>query len=190
MMKLLEAPSKEVYPIVDAFDRQIDVCYCKKTLHKNKYLHRGVHIFVEQPAIKGQPSGFVLQLKSANTENGGTWSSAVSGHVNVGESYRAAAVREMKEEIGVEIDGKELVKVTKMSPSKTTGNEFVTLYSYLLSKKDTLFPNPTEVSALSISPLKEILLDIENDRSKFSPVFILLLNVFLTLPWNKNEEEN
>lgn len=160
------------YPIVDEDDKLLYNLVCtKEALHKSGKPHRSVHIFIE--TYKG---GFVLQRKSANSENGGKLSSAVSGHVHGGETYAVAAIREMEEEIGIKTDEGELTELAKCKPCKETANEFVVLFSYLMDPdKEILKPNPDELDELIVLPRTEVEKDVQASPEKYSPAFRLLL---------------
>lgn len=60
-------------------------------------IHRGVFIFVEDP------SGKILLQKRGPTmaTYPGRWDLSAAGHVDEGEDYQQAAVRELKEELGI-----------------------------------------------------------------------------------------
>ena len=53
------------------------------------------------------------------------WDSSAAGHVNAGEEYDAAALRELNEELGIST---ELKRITKLPASEQTGQEFIWLY--------------------------------------------------------------
>jgi 8-oxo-dGTP pyrophosphatase MutT (NUDIX family) len=169
--------SVELFSIVDARDEHLRVVLGKQALHRNGGYHRSVHVFVE--VFGGL---FILQKKAAGTENGGKWSSSASGHVRHGESYREAAVRELEEEIGLEIDGEELCEIVKVSPCVANGNEFSTLFTYLMDpKEEELELDPSEVDEIVISALIDVIEDVEKYRDEYSPAFVELFNIFLAL---------
>ncbi|MFC7876781.1 NUDIX domain-containing protein [Isoptericola sp. NPDC057391] len=56
----------------------------------------------------------LLQLRQGTGFRDGHWAAAAAGHVEAGESVRAAAVREAREELGVVVDPADLVPVTTM----------------------------------------------------------------------------
>ena len=66
--------------------------------HGNPSLvHRAVHVLV----FNSQGDELLLQKRSLNKDiQPGKWDTSVGGHVDCGESYLAAAVREMDEELG------------------------------------------------------------------------------------------
>lgn len=62
----------------------------------------------------------LLQLRQGTGFLDGHWAAA-AGHVEAGESVRAAAVREAREELGVEVDPADLVPVTTMHRGQPGG---------------------------------------------------------------------
>jgi ADP-ribose pyrophosphatase YjhB (NUDIX family) len=124
--------------------------------------------------------GFVLQLKGKNSENAGKWSSAVSGHVEFGESYEDAAIREAKEELGLEIDKKELIRIIKIAACKETNNEFVVLFTYLMDRNtESIKLDPDEIENILIAPLADVIKDVNRNLGDYSPAFIKLLDEWL-----------
>jgi isopentenyldiphosphate isomerase len=168
----------ESFNIVDEHDNPIPgVLVDKKFLHKMTGFHRAIHILVEVFGGK-----FLIQKKAIHTENGGKWSSAVSGHVRSGETYAEAAIREAKEELGLEINEKDLHEIAKLPPSEATANEFVTIFSYLMDpKKEEVSLLSGEVDEIIICPLNDLISDVDKNRSSYSPAFIEAFNMFLAL---------
>ncbi len=62
----------------------------------------------------------LLQLRQHTGYRDGHWACAAAGHVELGESVFAAAIREAREEIGIEIAIADLVPLTGMH--RTHGN--------------------------------------------------------------------
>jgi isopentenyldiphosphate isomerase len=188
----------EDYAVVDEFDNFLYAVRGKKALHnsgditrsgcinRGPCIHRSSHLFIEVFGGK-----FIIQKKALHTENGDKWSSAVSGHVRLGETYLEAIVREAKEEVDLTIDPEELVKVAKISPSEETGNEFAALYTYLLDpSKEHVRPACDEVDELITCQLKDVITDVHNNGRNYSPAFVLLFNIFLTLYKEDMEEDS
>ena len=173
---LLPAPSEESLVAVNSEDEEILILHGKDGLHKHGYIHRSSHMFIETFG-----GGFILQKKAKGTENAGKWSSAASGHVRHKETYKDAVIRKAMKDLGIEIIEEDLKEITKVQPCKETGNEFVTIYSYLLCESETIDLNVEEVGGIIICSLKEIVEDIAFNRDKYSPTFIFLLNVYLSI---------
>ncbi|MBR3177716.1 NUDIX domain-containing protein [Candidatus Saccharibacteria bacterium] len=84
----------------------------------------------------------------------GTWDIAAGGHINYGESVIDAAIREAREEIGVEID-KTMLSLAIVTPSLFANNilrEFICDYT---GRPDNFHFDDEEVSEVKWVPLEE-----------------------------------
>jgi isopentenyl-diphosphate delta-isomerase type 1 len=114
--------SEDIFDIVDAEDRVIGSAP-RSVIHAGKHLHRAVHLWLRD----GQ-GRVLLQLRSKHKQNHpGVWDSSVSGHVDTGEAYEAAAAREMGEEIGAH--GVALREIGREAACGETEQEFVRIYT-------------------------------------------------------------
>lgn len=114
--------SEEFFDVVDANDEVISTA-TRAVVHRERLMHRAVHIFVFNS--EGQ---LYLQRRSMNKDSApGRWVSSCSGHVDSGEDYDAAAVRELGEEIGLYAP-LGLKRVFKEAACPQTGQEFVWVY--------------------------------------------------------------
>jgi 8-oxo-dGTP pyrophosphatase MutT (NUDIX family) len=75
----------------------------------------------------------------------GWWDVSVGGHVDPGEDYLTAAIREAGEELGLQAP--ELKLVCRRPASKLTGQEFVAVYAHHL--KTPVAANPHEICGLA-----------------------------------------
>ncbi len=169
--------TKEKFDIVNPDDTVIAVVQGKERLHKSAAIHRSVHVFID---IVG--GGFLIQKKAEGTENGGKWSSAVSGHVRSGETYSQAAIRECEEEIGIKFETSNLERINKVYPNTDNGLEFSTLFRALIDL-DKVHPTIAcdEVDELMILPIRDIIIDVSKHMyNKYSKAFISMLNIYLT----------
>ena len=119
---VLENEKVECFDVVDSFDRVIGLA-SREYVHANKLFHRAIHVFV----FNNQGDIF-LQKRSFNKDIApGKWVSSCSGHVDSGEYYFDAAVREMGEEIGLHYS-KDL-NLAMIEPARPeTGYEHVHLF--------------------------------------------------------------
>ncbi|ADE55230.1 NUDIX hydrolase [Coraliomargarita akajimensis] len=130
--------SEELFDVVDAEDNVLRV-ETRSTVHRERLMHRAIHVFVFN--AEGQ---IYLQRRSMNKDSApGKWVSSCSGHVDSGEEYDVAAIRELEEEIGLK-DPAQMQRILKESPCPQTGQEFVWLYTCQSEGPFTL--DPEEVS--------------------------------------------
>lgn len=92
---------EESFEVCDAEGRVTGLA-TRSQLHRDPSLiHRVVHVMVFN-----NQGDLLLQKRSANKDIApGKWDTSVGGHVNPGEDIHDAAVREMKEELGIEPSG-------------------------------------------------------------------------------------
>jgi 16S rRNA (adenine1518-N6/adenine1519-N6)-dimethyltransferase len=118
---LVEPPvTEERFAVVDESDRVVGDAP-RATVHANNLLHRAVHILIFNSAGE-----LFLQKRSRlKDRHPNVWDSSAAGHVDAGEEYDEAAVRELEEELGV---AAELERIVKLPASENTGHEFIWLY--------------------------------------------------------------
>jgi len=87
----------ELFYLVDTNDR-IKGYISRREAHANKNnIHRAVGIFVLDEKMQ-----MLMQKRSKKKDmDPGKWSYAVGGHVTVGQTYKQAAIKEIKEELGI-----------------------------------------------------------------------------------------
>jgi 16S rRNA (adenine1518-N6/adenine1519-N6)-dimethyltransferase len=90
-------------------------------VHKRKLLHRAVHIFV----INSRGKIYLQQRSHLKDVSPLKWDSSAAGHLDAGESYADSAMRELKEEIGIEVTSTELA--AEIPAGVNTDHEFVEL---------------------------------------------------------------
>lgn len=90
-------------------------------VHREKLLHRAVHIFV----INSRGKIYLQQRSHLKDVSPLKWDSSAAGHLDAGESYADSAVRELKEEIGIDVEATELA--AEIPAGDNTDHEFVEL---------------------------------------------------------------
>ena len=111
---------KESLQVVDEQDRPIRGVD-RATVHAERLLHRAIHIFVLNNAGE-----LFLQRRSHRKDTfPRKWDSSAAGHVDLGESYEACATRELREELGLVDQPREIGRVPA---SERTGQEFIRIY--------------------------------------------------------------
>ena len=86
----------EIFDVVDDEDKVLRQ-ETRSEVHRQKLKHRAVHIF-----IFNEQEQLFMQKRSLLKDNfPGLWDSSVAGHLDAGEDYDAACIREVNEELNV-----------------------------------------------------------------------------------------
>ena len=160
--------ANEWFPVVDAADGLLRNVR-RGEVHGDNLRHRAVHILI----FNGIGDLFLQKRARWKDRHPLLWDSSAAGHVNAGEAYDAAAARELKEEIGIEVP---LEKVGKLPASEKTGQEFIWLYR---GEHDGEFQlNRSEVDAGGFFPSDVVTDWIAARRNDFAPAFIECWNAY------------
>src|SRR5262249_2148180 len=90
--------AEEIFDVVNERDEVIGN-RTRAEVHRLGLMHRAVHVLVFNS--RGQ---VLLEKRSmSKVRQPGLWDSSASGHLDRGEAYDACAVRELREEIGLEL---------------------------------------------------------------------------------------
>ena len=163
-LKDLPQKSEEIFDVVDE-DDQVTGQLTRGEVHARNLLHRAVHVFVFNK--KGD---LLLQQRSMFKDaHPGVWDSSVSGHLDSGEDYAAAAVRELDEEMGIRVE-ETPEEIGRIAPCEETGWEHVRLYRTRHSGS-VKFP-AAEVEAAAWFPIAEIAAWIAARPEDFASGFI------------------
>ncbi len=92
-------------------------------VHAQGLRHRAVHVFV----FDKQGQVYLQKRSHLKDVHPRVWDSSAAGHLDVGESYAGCAVRELQEEIGVEVQATR--KIAEVPACEATGMEFVELHA-------------------------------------------------------------
>ncbi|MDX2187000.1 MAG: NUDIX domain-containing protein [Opitutaceae bacterium] len=129
----------ELFDIVNDRDEVIGQAP-RATVHAQGLLHRAIHVWV-----RNATGELYLQKRSKWKDMSPLrWDSSCSGHLDAGEGYAAAAVRELFEEIGLRVSGPAaLHQVMRVPACADTGGEFVNVYT--VTSEGPFFLNPAEI---------------------------------------------
>lgn len=161
--------SLEMLEIIDDNENVIGL-ETREKIHKEGLLHREMHIWFITP--KGE---LVLQHRSKDKDMyPDKLDATVGGHVEPNMSYEETAVKECKEETGVDIDPSKLVLLRKMkgkSFDKSTGminNSMRPQYAYLYEGSiDDLQVEDGKSEGFEVWKIDDLYNLSEEDKSKF-----------------------
>ena len=115
-------PNDELFDVVNDHDEVIGQ-RPRSEVHRLGLKHRAVHVL-----IFNRRGDLFLQKRSLTKDCfPGTWDSSASGHLAPGETYDACAVREVREELGLELE-RPPQRLFQIAACPGTGMEFVWVY--------------------------------------------------------------
>lgn len=133
--------SEEIFDVVNDRDEVIGQAP-RSEVHRQGWKHRAVHVLVFN-----QSGQLFLQKRSMKKDSfPGAWDSSASGHLDRGEAYDACALREVREELGVQLDRPPL-RLFKMDACRETGEEFCWIYQASHGGPFDLHPDEIEDGA-------------------------------------------
>jgi isopentenyldiphosphate isomerase len=141
-------------------------------VHRIGYWHRGIDVWILNS--KGE---LLVQKRSAKKKsNPNLWAVAsVAGHVDAGEDSLIAALREIEEEIGVNLNGEDLIKIYSyteqlvLNNGKFIDNEFDESF---LVEKDLLL-NDLVLQEEEVSDVKYVWFeDLEKYYTSGNPEYV------------------
>ncbi|HWA84772.1 MAG TPA: NUDIX domain-containing protein [Opitutus sp.] len=136
----------EFFDVVNEHDEPVSRAR-RSEVHARGLRHRAVHILVFD-----EHGRVFLQKRSMNKDTSpGLWNSSCSGHVDAGEEYDRAAVRELKEELGLSVarptspgQAETPVRWFKIDACEETGREFCWIYRMRANGPFVLHPDEIE----------------------------------------------
>ncbi|GAB4497078.1 MAG: hypothetical protein OHK003_04420 [Anaerolineales bacterium] len=165
----------ELLDIVDDED-EVTGQAMRSVVHQQGLWHRGVHVF-----LFNERGEMLIQKRSADRASSPSLlDCSVSEHVQAGESYRDAAMRGLKEEMGVE--GIEIECLGKIQMEYgPNDNEISEIYEGKLNGKQAQF-DPVEIAEIKFMSLDEIQRGITNEKKSYCGWFVELMNWYFEKP--------
>lgn len=136
-------PPDELLEVIDAAGRVLGLRR-RAEIHGDPSLdHRAVHVLVHNAA-----GALLLQKRSLHKRvQPGCWDTSVGGHVDPGESYEEAALRELGEELGINLPSASALEhrhdYVWRSPIETEH-----VRTFALVHEGPFTPSPVEIDAL------------------------------------------
>lgn len=157
--------NQELLDIVDDNDNVVGFAP-REDIYNNSHMHRIVHILIFNS------SGKMLLQKRSKTKSFAPlhWSTAVGGHVQSGEGYKEAALREFEEELGVKVEVEFLYK--DIYSDNRGLKKFIAVYKTIYDGEFMI--NKEEVESVAYFSLDQIREMIAKDE-KFHPEILYIL---------------
>ena len=160
----------EYIDIVTKKGEQTGKTALKSEAHKNGWYHNTIHLWLY--TSKGE---ILLQQRSHKKSiHPLLWDVSAAGHIDAGETFIEAALRETKEEIGLQLLPTSLNKIgvklheSSYNNGEIQDNEFHHVYiAQLNTELNQLIPQPEEVEALklvSFDKFKDLLMHSETNK--------------------------
>ena len=163
-LKIGKKNDMELIEIVDENGNFTGQIMDKEEAHDKNLLHNEVGIFIINDDGK-----VLLQKRSANKRFSPNKWGLCAGHVEANESLENAALREIKEEVGLDITSKELISYGEREITISDSNSHITYFYYIrCNKKENEFAIQTEeLSEVKWFNIDEIITMIKEGKTSF-----------------------
>ncbi len=161
----------EILEIVDDDDKVIGT-KSRRNIHQEGLLHREIHVWFYTP--KGE---IIFQHRAKNKDTyPDLLDATVGGHVEVGDTYEQTAIKEVKEETGLDLKFTQLHFLKKINirsedlVTHTINHAFKSEYAYLfLGTIDELVIEKDKALGFELWSIANLLAISEEDKKKFVP---------------------
>lgn len=162
------AGSDEWFDVVNERDEVVRRA-TRREVHATGLWHRAVHVMV----FDASGRVFLQKRSMLKDLSPGLWDSSCSGHLDAGEDYDVAAVRELGEEIGIKLEGATTpARWFRIEACEMTGWEFV--WVYRLRHDGPLVLDPLEIQFGEWVAPAEVSARVAGRPADFCPSFKLI----------------
>ncbi len=168
-----DAPT-ELVEIQDADDRTLAILPLREA-HKQGLMHRSVLVLL----YNGQNKIYLQRRGKNKSSYPGYWDLSATGHVKAGESREDGALRELREELGIERDS--LTLLHSLKASAATAWEHVTIFSAGRVEQPPR-PNPEEVESGAFYDHNDVTVLVEHFRELLTPALLYAYDNNLMFP--------
>lgn len=144
----------------------------RKVIHEKGLLHREVHVWFVTP-----DNQIIFQHRSKNKDTfPDLLDISIAGHLEIGDSYEEAAIREAEEEAGIKIKQSDLIFIDKIRRdsedkiTKTNNNTFRKVFMFIYRGEiSNLKIEKDEGAGFEIFTIKQLLNMNEAEKARFIP---------------------
>jgi isopentenyldiphosphate isomerase len=148
----------------------------RSVVHELGLRHRGVHVLLFNP-----DGELLIQKRSQDRSTSpSAWDCSVSEHVRSGETYLEAAVRGLREELGLSGIALQPLIVFQMEYGPND-HEISTLYQGTVDQQVIRF-DPVEIEVVEYLPLERLHASIENQEREYCFWFVQIMDWSLGRP--------
>jgi len=165
--------TEEIFDIVNDRDEVIGK-KLRREVHRDGDKHRAVHVLI----FNSRGEVFLQKRSMTKDTFPGAWDSSSSGHLDCGENYDDCAIREVREELGVNLNCAPK-RLFKIDACEETGQEFVWIYRCEHEGPFILHPEEIETGGWFAS--EEISKWMAERPNEFASALILI--------WKKTQTE-
>jgi isopentenyl-diphosphate delta-isomerase type 1 len=164
--------AEEIFDVVNERDEPVGRAF-RREVHARGLCHRAVHVLV----FDHHGRVFLQKRSMLKDMCPGLWDSSCSGHVDAGEEYDVAAVRELGEELGLK-DVSSLERWFRVNACDETGNEFCWIYR--LKSGGPFVLHPEEIDGGDWATPDEVTQRIAAKPQDYCPAFKLIWSIART----------
>jgi isopentenyldiphosphate isomerase len=162
--------SEEIFDIVNERDEVVGQ-NTRREVHARKLWHRAVHVLV----FNSRGEVFLQKRSMQKDTAAGLWDSSSSGHLDTGEDYDVCAVRELREELGLEIKAPPQ-RLFKIDACAETGWEFC--WVYRCESEGPFVLHPDEIETGEWFALEKVSSWVAERPQDFASAFRLVWELF------------
>lgn len=164
-------PQDEVFDLVDEQDNVIGKTTRGKVHSDPSLIHRAVFILV----FRGNEL-FMQKRSPTKDKYPNAWTVSCSGHLDSGETYEKAAVRELKEELGLTVNGP-ITFITKELLRLPAETEYCSFHRY--ETADAITIDPVEISEGRYFPIDTNFFEKVLPSMSVTPAFKYITDKYL-----------
>lgn len=137
----------ELIDVLDEFGNPTGQVETKEEIYKQGLWHRSTHIWIENDNKE-----LLVQKRNPNKKTfPNLWAISVAGHVDSGETSMSAAIRELKEEVNLDVQEDELEYLFTIKRVQPNGDKDLCVFDdvYLLHKNIDVDKTKLQVEELT-----------------------------------------